>query len=129
MSQARRTVDHDDPGSRRKGSTMSPQLREPVATDVPRAVYWRRRAVLVVALVATAFLLTGLIGRVGAEAELEDKVAGHAVVQPGETLWDVSVATTPAGVDPREHLGAIKELNGLDGAHVDAWSVVLIPAR
>jgi hypothetical protein len=108
---------------------MSPQLREPVVADESRALYWRRRAVVVLALVAGAFLLTGLIGRVGAEAELEDKVAGHAVVQPGETLWDVSVATSPDDVDPREHLGAIKELNGLDGSHVDAWSVVLIPAR
>ena len=108
---------------------MSPQLREPSTNEASRSVDWRRRAVVVVALVASAFLVTGLIGRVGAEAELEDKVDGHAVVQPGETLWDVSVATAPDDVDPRDHLGAIKELNGLDGSHVDAWSVVLIPAR
>ncbi len=93
------------------------------------AVYWRRRALVVVALLAVAFLATGLIGRVGAEAELEDKVAGHAIVQPGETLWDVTVATAPQGVDPRDHLHRIKDLNGLAGGEVEAWTVVLIPAR
>jgi hypothetical protein len=74
-------------------------------------------------------VLTALIGRVGAEAELEDKIAGHVVVQPGETLWDVAVATAPDGVDPREQLRAVAELNGLDSSSLDAWSVVLVPAR
>lgn len=108
---------------------MSPQLREPTGQGAPRWVYWRRRAIVVLGLVTAAFLVTGLIGRVGAEAELEDEVAGHAVVQPGETLWEVSVATAPEDVDPREQLSAIKELNGLEGSQVEAWSVVLIPAR
>lgn len=98
-------------------------------THPTRATYWRRRAVALTVLLVAAFLLTALIGRVGAEAELEDKVAGHAVVQPGETLWDVAVDTAPDGVDPREQLRAVAELNGLDSGAVDAWSVVLIPAR
>jgi Tfp pilus assembly protein FimV len=94
-----------------------------------RATYWRRRAVAVAVLLVVAFVLTALIGRVGAEAELEDKIAGHVVVQPGETLWDVAVATAPDGVDPREQLRAVAELNGLDSSSLDAWSVVLVPAR
>jgi hypothetical protein len=83
----------------------------------------------VVALVAAAFLLTGLIGRVGAEAELEDKVAGHAVVQPGRRSGTSASPPLPPTSTPASICGAIKELNGLDGSHVDAWSVVLIPAR
>jgi hypothetical protein len=93
------------------------------------ATYWRRRLVAVGVLLAAAFLLTALIGRVGAEAELEDKVAGHVVVQPGETLWDVAADTAPAGVDTREQLRAVADLNGLEGDAIDAWTVVLIPAR
>jgi hypothetical protein len=111
---------------------MSPLLHQAPDAAAVRArslTFWRRRMLMVGVLLAVAFLVTGLIGRVGAEAELEDKVAGHAVVQPGESLWDVTVATVPDGIDPREHLHGIKELNGLDGSHVEAWTVVLIPAR
>ena len=110
---------------------MSPTLvaQHDATTRAGSAVYWRRRAVVVGVLLALAFLLTGLVGRVGAEAELEDKVAGHVVVHPGETLWDVTVATAPDDVDPREHLLRIQELNGLDNGQVEAWTVVLIPAR
>jgi Tfp pilus assembly protein FimV len=104
-------------------STPSP------GNEPTRATYWRRRAVAITVLLVAAFLLTALIGRVGAEAELEDKVAGHVVVEPGETLWDVAAQTAPDGVDTREQLRAVAELNGFEGSSVDAWTVVLIPAR
>jgi hypothetical protein len=93
------------------------------------ATYWRRRVVALLALVLCAFLMTVVIGRVGAEAELADRVAGHAVVAPGETLWDVAVGSAPDGIDARRQLADILALNGLDGADVDAWTVVLLPAR
>jgi hypothetical protein len=94
-----------------------------------RSAYHRRRAVAVAVLVLLAFVLTVAIGRVGAEAELADKVAGHVVIEPGATLWDVAVATAPDGVDPRQQLADLRELNGLTGSQVRAWSVVLVPAR
>jgi hypothetical protein len=90
---------------------------------------WRRRLAAVVALVALAFLLTVAIGRVGAGAELADPVAGHVVVAPGETLWDVAVATAPPGVDVRQQLAELEALNGFTSGDVGAWTVVLIPAR
>lgn len=94
-----------------------------------RLLFWKRRVMVVISLLAAAFLLTGLISRVGAEAELENKVAGQVVIQPGETLWDVAVETAPPGMDTREHLDAVRDLNDLSRSHVEAWTVVLIPAR
>lgn len=94
-----------------------------------RGTYWRRRTVALLALLVLAFALTVAIGRVGAEAELADRVAGHVVVEPGQTLWDVAAATAPAGVDVRDQLAALEALNGLRAHEVDAWSVVLLPAR
>jgi hypothetical protein len=140
VSHPRRSVHRDDADTTtepRGGATMSvttntttPTRSTPTAGRAPGpATYWRRRLVAVGVLLAAAFLLTALIGRVGAEAELEDKVAGHVVVQPGETLWDVAAETAPDGVDTREQLRAVAELNGLEGDAVDAWTVVLIPAR
>jgi hypothetical protein len=101
-----------------------------VGTAVPtRWTYWRRRTLAILGLLALAFALTVAIGRVGAEAELADKVAGHVVVAPGQTLWDVAAATAPAGVDVREQLAALETLNGLRAHELDAWTVVLLPAR
>lgn len=93
------------------------------------ATFWRRRLLVLAGLVAVAFLLTVAIGRVGAEAELSDRVAGHVLVQPGETLWDVAVATAPEGMDVRRQLADIEALNDLRAHEVDAWTVVLLPAR
>ena len=106
---------------------MSATLTAPGATA--RSTYHRRRVGVLAGLVLPVFALTVLVGRAGAEAELADPVAGHVVVAPGETLWDVAVDTAPDGVDPRRQLAALRELNGFDGGHLDAWAVVLIPAR
>ncbi len=94
-----------------------------------RASTWRRRAVAVVLVLTLLLLLAAAVGQVGASADLEDRVSGHVVIEPGETLWDVAVATAPDGVDPRAQLASIRELNGFGGADVDAWTVVLLPAR
>jgi hypothetical protein len=96
---------------------------------VSRASLLRRRIAALLALLLLIIVLTVAVGRVGAEAELADPVAGHAVIAPGDTLWDVAVATAPDGVDPREQLAGIRALNGLDGATLAPWTVVLLPAR
>lgn len=93
-----------------------------------RGTYVRRRIAVLAGLVLVVFALTVLIGRVGAEAELADPVAGHVVVAPGQTLWDIAVETADEGVDPREQLHALRQLNETDGA-VDVWQTILIPAR
>lgn len=98
-------------------------------TVLSRATLRRRRLAMLLSLLVLSSLLTVAIGRVGAQAELADPVAGHAVVEPGDTLWDVAVETAPNGVDPREQLAAIRGLNGLDSSAVTPWTVVLLPAR
>ncbi|MFO7778896.1 MAG: hypothetical protein R6V28_11130 [Nitriliruptoraceae bacterium] len=116
------TLDSPRAAGRAAGATGSPAVGS-------RAMLRRRRLVALVALVALSILLTVAIGRVGAQAELLDPIAGHAVVAPGDTLWEVAVDTAPSGVDPREQLAAIRGLNGLEGSAVDPWTVVLLPAR
>jgi hypothetical protein len=108
--------------------TLVPATTRP-AVRPTAATFWRRRALVLTVLVALAFLLTVAIGRVGAQAELTDRVAGHVVVQPGQTLWEVAVATAPEGLDVRRQLADIEALNGLRAHEVDAWTVVLLPAR
>lgn len=111
--------------ARRRGTPA----RHRAAGRISRATALRRRLVALAGLVLLLTLLTVAVGRVGAEAELADRVAGHAMLAPGDTLWDVAVSSAPDGVDPREQLAAIRTLNGFEGASVDAWTVVLLPAR
>ena len=93
----------------------------------------RRRAGLV-QLLALGLAVALLLGAAGGLARgvltgaPEPVAAGHVVLQPGETLWDVAVRSAPAGVDPRRQLDTLRRLNGFGPGALDAWTVVLIPA-
>lgn len=77
--------------------------------------------------VAVALLLALTAGGRLADAGPVDQAAGQAVVEPGQTLWDVAVANAPADIDPRIYLAQLRELNDLTTATVPAWTVVLLP--
>jgi hypothetical protein len=121
-----------------RGSIAAPVVdREPVRgersalTLVPPVTRRRPFGARVMALaVATALLLGGMVVTVrGALSGSEEMaVAGHVVLQPGETLWDVAVRSAPVGVDPRRQLDTLRRLNGFAPGALDAWTVVLIPA-
>jgi LysM repeat protein len=48
------------------------------------------------------------------------------VVQPGDTLWSISVAHYP-NADPRERIAAIERLNGLQGPLIEAGESLQLP--
>ena len=105
------------------GAAAAPMLRV-----VPTAARPRRMAMRIAGLVvAAALLVTGVLGTAMVSAD-EPVAAGHVVLQPGETLWDIAVRSAPAGVDPRRQLDAVRRLNGFGPGALDAWTVVLIPA-
>lgn len=104
----------------------TPTLR---LVESPRRGGLRLGRQIIVALVAVLVVVMFLGVARGALAGPETLVAaGHVVLEPGETLWDVAVRSAPAGVDPRAQLDAIRRLNGFGSAALDAWTVVLIPA-
>lgn len=118
------------PAARPAATAPAPRLTLVTGGDGPSAATFRRRRLVVLAgFVSLVLGLTLLFGAGGAEAELTDRVAGHEVVAPGTTLWDIASTTAPAGVDVRDQLDAIIELNGFTGGDVPAWTVVLIPQR
>ena len=94
-----------------------------------RRTIWRRRlgVVAIVALLTAA--LTLAVGDLGATADAGAAPTAYAVVEPGQTLWDVAVDSAPQGTDPRDYLHRIEELNGLETAAVPAWTVVVLPPR
>lgn len=48
------------------------------------------------------------------------------VVQPGDSLWTIALRISDG--DPRDAVGAIEELNHLDGATIQAGQTLLLPA-
>ena len=110
------------------GPVRSPR---PQLTLVPPVARGRNRGIRRLAVILAAALLLG-VGVASVAAASSDRAepvaAGHVVLQPGETLWDIAVRSAPAGVDPRRQLDTLRRLNGFGPGALDAWTVVLIPA-
>lgn len=99
---------------------------------------WGALAVLAMlaGALALAVLLAGLAGGGGAQARPgvgaqagpdRPAVAGHVVVAPGETLWEVARARAPRDSDPRAYLERLMATNGLEDPVVRPWTVLLLP--
>jgi hypothetical protein len=109
---------------------IRPPLRV-VPPHRPRSASRRAALVRAASTIVAVALVVGFAA--AASSALLDRadapaVAGHVVLQPGETLWDVAVRSAPAGVDPRRQLDVLRRLNGFGPGALDAWTVVLIPA-
>lgn len=110
----------------------APALRLVTTRPAPRpsaAVYRRRRAVAISGVLLLSALLVVLLWQGGASATLADRVDGHVVVEPGDTLWEIADDHAPADVDTRSYVQQIKALNGVSAEGLAAWSVVLLPAQ
>lgn len=85
---------------------------------------------LLVAAIAAAVLLTGggaaTAGTPAGSPSGSVVPAGRVTVRPGETLWAIAERTAP-GVDPRETVAAILDLNALESSSVRAGRVLLLP--
>lgn len=92
----------------------------------PRVLRHRLAALLFT--VGLAVVLATGAGALVADADGPTALADTVTVQPGETLWDVAVAHTADGQDPRVTLDRIRDLNGLNGNQVPAWTAVVLPA-
>jgi hypothetical protein len=90
-----------------------------------RQTYVRRRI--------TAALLAAVVIGLGAPAAARVVTGGPAqpltrnyLVRPGDTLWDIAVATDP-GSDPRSVVDHIVIGNGLEGGHIVPGQTLVVP--
>lgn len=87
----------------------------------------RHRVAGVLLAIGLAVVLALGAGALGADADGPSATGQTVTVQPGQTLWDIAVAHTDDG-DPRVTLERIRDLNGLSGTDVPAWTPVVLPA-
>ncbi|HVQ89202.1 MAG TPA: LysM peptidoglycan-binding domain-containing protein [Actinomycetes bacterium] len=94
---------------------------------------FRGRLVLVALLVMVGFGVFS-VGQIASHALAVDSSSPASsvptdswVVQPGETLWQIAESVAP-GVDPRDTVARIVELNDLPNSSVAAGQSLLVPA-
>jgi len=106
----------------------------PVAPAVAPVRLTRRGRLLLTLLtlvlaVGAAVLATGsgsaVAGLVGGP---QPAATQQVTVRPGETLWAIAERTAP-GVDPRETVAELMDLNALSTSAVQAGQVLLLPPR
>ena len=90
-----------------------------------RAARRRHRAGLVAVAVAVIGM-TLMGGGQEAVAPASQQVTRTAVVQPGETLWDIAERHGPEGMDPRVYIAALEEANDL-GPVLQAGARIRLP--
>ena len=110
------------------GGSRSAESR-PGAIRLTRRGVWVLR--LLVGMVVGSAVLGGVLigGQVATAGEDARSVpVGYRVVMPGETLWGIAGQLEP-GVDRRETVARLVELNALETAAVRAGQRIAIPAR
>ncbi len=85
--------------------------------------------VAVVSLVVIVASAMTVFSAYRAASGVSADTAGHVMVEPGRSLWEVAVETAPAGVTPSEHYAALQDLNGHSTVRVDGWTVILLPSH
>lgn len=78
-------------------------------------------------LVAVAVLATGGVPASAGSEPGSAATAERVTVRPGDTLWAIALREAP-GVDPRQTVDAILDLNALESSAVQAGTVLLVPA-
>jgi LysM repeat protein len=81
----------------------------------------------VVTLVAAGVLAAGGPSAIAGTEPGTAATAERVTVRPGDTLWAIAERAAP-GVDPRETIAQILDLNALESSAVRAGSVLLVPA-
>jgi Tfp pilus assembly protein FimV len=79
-----------------------------------------------VTLVAAAVVAAGGPGAVAGTERGGAHTAERVTVRPGDTLWAIAEREAP-GVDPRETIAAILDLNALESSALRPGSVLLLP--
>ena len=116
------------PALQRAARQPRPLMRSAVSSRT--AVQLTRRGRLAVAVVALlSLVLLGFVaaGAVQAGSPEQAPRLREVVVQPGQSLWGFARSSLP-GMDPREAVLRIREINGLGGSVIHPGQVLRVPA-
>ena len=120
----------DTPLRPRSTSSATPSARaaRPVASAPGTLRLTRRGRVLLLLVLATLLLVAFSLGRTSADAGSAAPAgpAPTAVVQPGETLWEIARRVSP-DADPRATVARLTQLNDLGSTPIVAGQRLTLP--
>jgi LysM repeat protein len=115
----------------RPTAVVSAPVRIHPAAPTPALRLTRRGRVLVtlvlLVVAAAAVLLLRAPATASTGSTSHAPVARSVTVAPGQTLWEIAREARP-GVDPRDTVDRIMEMNGLSSASVQAGRQLFVPA-
>ena len=80
------------------------------------------------AIISLILLMTPVFPAFAADASaVKDDAPDRHVVVPGDTLWSIAEAHTPAGGDVRRTVADIRDLSGIDGSTIRAGQTLRLP--
>ena len=78
--------------------------------------------------ILVALLALATVSVLATSVQADQPVAVQAyTVRPGDTLWSIAAEITPAGVDVREAIAVVRELNELDASVIHPGQVLKLP--
>ena len=106
----------------------APRARAVPARRRPNVLLRRRiAAVLVIAVVALA--VSGLWAMRSEASSDAGVVEATVVVAPGDTVWDIAAAYTPAGAHPQAYVAEVLRYNDLTASAVLPGTVLRLPRQ
>ncbi|MGG4396323.1 LysM peptidoglycan-binding domain-containing protein [Paenibacillus thiaminolyticus] len=98
---------------------------------VERNLYNRRKLVRAILLFGLLFLLcAGIVQAWGDDDTVSEQtslVTERVLVQPGDSLWEIATEYKPNGMDTREYIYKIIQLNDLRGQTLQSGIVINVP--
>lgn len=85
----------------------------------------RRRFAAVVMIFSLVTVFTGLMVNAGAASQQQEAYEAIRVAK-GDTLWEIALDHAK-NTDPRSYIHKVKKLNQINGDHIFAGQVLLLP--
>ncbi len=117
-------------GRRQRRPVLRVVHPQPPAPPTRRAVYWRRRLVVLAVVLAVTLGSVMIAGAVVSSTAMSPaRVEMTVVVSAGETLWDIARRYAPATADRSAWVADVAASNDVDPAAVQPGTPIVVPVE
>ncbi|MGG3840550.1 LysM peptidoglycan-binding domain-containing protein [Paenibacillus thiaminolyticus] len=115
----------------RRNYAYRTEVRRSLNQPVKQNPYNRKKLIRTILLFGLLFLLcAGIVQAWGDDDTVSEQpsvVTERVLVQPGDSLWEIATEYKPNGMDTREYIYEIIQLNDLRGHTLQSGIVIVVP--